>query len=107
MGSKPPKLTKDKVVQAVRSAVSENKIEYAKHALERMSERRIDVNEVETALRIGFNESRKDEYKAEFDTWIYSIRADIPVTEESNRRLRIPVVIEDGVLVVTAIDIDE
>ncbi len=100
-------MSKDEVIEFVRKSVKDQRVEYTEHALDRMSERSITVNEVEMVLKTGFNERKKDEYKAEFQAWIYSIRADLSVNRLEKRRLRVPIAIDDGVLIITAIDIDE
>ena len=46
------------------------------HALQRQVERQITRPEYLHALRTGYHEARKDEYREEYRAWSYSIRGD-------------------------------
>lgn len=100
---KTPKIPKARLLAAVRKAATEGSIFYSVHALERLEERGIITLEVRYVLKTGRHEHVKDEYKVEHNAWNYAIRG----KTLDGRDLRIAVAIDsEGVLVVTAIDLD-
>lgn len=74
------------------------------HAKVRKGERKIVQTEILEALRNGYWEKRKDEYKKAFSSWNYAVRG----KTEKGRNLRVAVAFEDagGMLIITVIDLD-
>jgi Domain of unknown function (DUF4258) len=77
---------------------------FVHHARKRLHEREVTVLEVMQIIRGGYHEVRKDEFKPEFGEWNYAIRG----KTLDARKLRLAIAIKsDGVLVITAIDLEK
>jgi hypothetical protein len=72
------------------------------HARLRMAERDIDLPEVLHVLRNGWHERKKDSFDEAYSSWNYAVRGQ----SLDKRNLRIVVTFDEGMLVVTAIDLD-
>ena len=106
--ARPEKLSKEAVLKKLKDAVKKNKIVLSIHADQRMQERNISWFEILDVLKNGHNERRKDQFKDEFNSWVYSIRHDVAESSERKRKLRIPVSFDkDGTIVISAIDLDQ
>lgn len=102
------KLSETRVLEIIQKAIKKEKIVISLHAERRMSERNITWFEIKQALLFGHNERRKDKYVENFGTWIYSMRYDLKISDVEKKRLRIPIAIDnDGVVIVSAIDLDQ
>jgi len=87
----------------LNAAVSKGRLRFSHHARERMLERDLIRLDVETVLKNGFHEKRKDKFDEEFESWNYAVRG---ITID-NRSLRIIVSFEQpNFIVVTAIDLE-
>lgn len=76
---------------------------FVRHARKRLHEREVTLLEVSQVIRGGYHEARKDEFKPEFAEWNYAIRG----KTLDARTLRLAIAIKfDGVLVITAIDLE-
>jgi len=94
---------RDDVVLRVAEAVACDSVFLSAHANQRMAERNITRFDILYVLENGTREPRKDAFKATFDEWTYAYRG---WTSEKRMELRIAVaVLDNGVLVVTAVDL--
>lgn len=73
------------------------------HARTRMSQRDITLAEVVHILRHGWHEKRKDTFDEFYKSWSYAIRG----KTFDDRNLRIVVTFDEGMLIVTAVDLDK
>lgn len=74
-----------------------------RHAIDRQNERKITRPEVLYVLRNGYHEKAKDKFESQFQSWNYSIKG----TTIDQRKLRVIVSFdEEGMLIVTAIELD-
>ena len=98
----PPKVNNPlALIQAYELQGSYN---FVHHARKRLHEREVTLLEVGQIIRGGFHESRKDEFKPEFGEWNYAIRG----KTLDARKLQLAIAIKsDGVLVITAIDLEK
>lgn len=70
------------------------------HAITRQIQRNISIPDIIRVLTTGWHESKKDEYKDEYQSWNYAIRG----KTIDNRELRIAVSFdENNMLIVTVI----
>ncbi len=97
-----PEKVKD-IMRLVAAAARAGLLLYSGHANERLRDRRIVKPEVEAILVNGYHEARKDQFSEQHAAWDYAIRG----KTVDGRSLRIVVaLIEPGVIIVTAIDLD-
>lgn len=98
--SRPPK--HPDVLGLVRDALSKERYRDTRHS-ERKGERGITIFHIKEAVRGGYHEKAKDEYKPEHLAWNYSIRG----KTLDDRELRVIVSFDEGeyLLFVTAIDL--
>lgn len=97
---RPPKETN--LLEKVRQAIQSGDYLDVVHAQERQQERQITRPEYEYVLQTGFHEKAKDEFKPEYQTWNYAIRG----KTIDQRELRVIVTFEDGLLIITVIDLE-
>lgn len=94
---------RDDVVARVVEAVASESIFLSAHANERMAERNITRFDILYVLENGTREPKKDAFKASLNEWTYAYRG---WTSDKRVELRIAVaVLDNGVMVVTAIDL--
>lgn len=105
---RPPKRTE--VLPAIRSALDNGRYRDMLHAQERQAERRVTRPEYLHVLRTGYHEARKDEYKAEYGAWNYSIRG----KTVDGRDLRVAISFEqiktgsgETLLIITVIEVGD
>lgn len=92
------------IIELTKAATDNGQVKYSSHANDRMRERAIVKPEIESILRSGHHESRRDQYREEFQAWDYAIMG----KTIDGRKLRVVVAIEKpNVLIVTAIDLDK
>lgn len=95
-----PKLSN--LMSLVRLAVSSGEYRDTYHSSQRTSERLITRLEVEYVLMNGWHEKNKDYFDDGYESWNYAIRG----LTLDKRELRIIVTFdEDGLLIITAIDL--
>jgi hypothetical protein len=98
--SRPAKISN--VLSKVRDCLEVGKYRYVGHANQRLQERSVTRLEVKQALKKGYHEKRKDEFKEEHYVWNYSIRG----KTIDGRELRVALSFDkSGMLVVTVIDL--
>lgn len=95
-----PKL--ENLLAAIAQHIISDDYTLSKHARKRMSERDLDLPDVLYILRHGWHEKRKDQYDRSYESWNYAIRG----KTVDERNLRIVVTFDEGLLIVTAIDLD-
>jgi hypothetical protein len=92
------------VLKVIRRLVEQGRYDFVAHARQRLEQRQVTLPEVVHVLRHGFHEQKKDQFKEEFSEWVYAIRG----KTLDDRKLRIAAAInDDGVLVITVIDLDK
>lgn len=102
--AKREKIDSGKLMQMIQRAVLSGSYRDTYHSAERRSKRSVTRVEMEYALLQGWHEKRKDTYNPIYETWDYSIRG----KTIDLRNLRIIVSFdEDGMLVITVIDLDK
>jgi hypothetical protein len=74
-----------------------------RHAAQRKSERDITLGEVREAVEAGWHEARKDEYRAEYKAWNYSLRG--RTLDDRDLRVIVSFDEEDDVLIITTVDL--
>jgi hypothetical protein len=91
------------LLAVVRAAVETGEYRDTTHSLVRQSGRAITGPEMEYVLKTGYHESSKDTFEEAYDEWNYAIRG----RTLDKRDLRIVVSFDmDGMLIITAIDLD-
>lgn len=100
MHSRQPKLLDP--LPTIRQFVAHGRFDFVTHALQRLQQREVTVLEVIYILEHGFHERRKDQFNQEFGNWVCAIRG----KTLDARKLRVAVVVDDGALVITVIDLD-
>lgn len=88
---------------AVRAAIHDGKYTFSKHALIRLLERDIARTEVVQVLLSGYHESAKDAFSAAFGSWNYAFHG----RTAEQRELRVAIAMEDGLVIITVIDIKD
>lgn len=97
------KKKEDVLLSAIRAIESGN-LRMTFHAIERMKERNILLNEIEEAIFNGKREEHKDEFNPERGSWKYAIRGN---TDDEDKELRIVIAFKDPLtMVITVIDLD-
>jgi hypothetical protein len=92
------------VLLEISTMLEEGKYMYIGHANQRLKERSVTRLEVKQALKNGYHEKRKDEFKEEHNRWNYSIRG----KTIDSRNLRIAITFDkNNMLVITVIDLDK
>lgn len=94
------KYSKERLISAIGIALTTGKWFLSKHAIIRMRERNITAPELEYVLSHGFHNPKKDE-RSDKD-WKYAIEG----KTIDLKRLRIIVLFENDMLIVTVIDLD-
>lgn len=91
------------VLALVREGLSKERYRDTRHASDRKGERHITIVEIKEAVRAGYHEKAKDEFKPEHLAWNYSVRG----KTLDDRELRVIVSFdeEECLLFVTAIDL--
>ena len=97
----PPKL--DRLMQRIFDAVDRGEYVVSNHAYERATDRQVPIPHAEYALRHGFHEKKKDQFKAEYQAWRYAIRGKSP--DHVNVRIVVAFA-DDGLMIVTVINLD-
>ncbi|MFU8802607.1 MAG: DUF4258 domain-containing protein [Bradymonadaceae bacterium] len=96
-----PKL--ENVLEVVRQHLADDFYGLSGHARSRMIERDIDLPDVIYTLRHGWHEKSKDQFDETYDSWNYAVRG----KTVDDRNLRIVVTFDEGMLIVTTIDLDK
>lgn len=65
---------KNNLIELIRDCIEQGKYIMTEHALERLNERDISLNDVEYILKTGFHERRKTSFDEIFRAWKYAIR---------------------------------
>ena len=100
--SRPKK--KNNLMSSVKKRAESGDFVLMPHAVERRYQRSISIADIVYVLSNGWHESKKDDFREEFDEWNYSIRG----KTVDNRQLRIVVSFdENNLLVVTVIHLQE
>lgn len=73
-----------------------------RHAFERQLERQISRMEIVQVLKRGYHEKSKDTFDKAYNSWDYAVRG----KTLDGRELRIIIVIEYNILIITAIDLN-
>lgn len=94
------KYSKEQLMRTIEIALTEGKWFLSQHAIMRMRERNVTAPELEYVLIHGFHNPKKDE-RAEKD-WKYAIEG----KTIDLKKLRIIVLLENDMLIVTVIDLD-
>ncbi len=77
---------------------------YVGHAQQRLQEREVTRLEVKQALKNGYHEKRKDEFKEDHQAWNYSIRG----KTIDKKELRVAVTFnKNNMLIITVIDLSK
>lgn len=97
---KPAKLPD--LLQTVKKLILAGKYRQSLHALDRLRERDIDLLDALYVLKNGYHEKKKDTYDEFFQEWKYAIRGK---TLENNELRVVVTVKENGMLIITAIDL--
>lgn len=90
-----------------RELLEEGRFDYTPHAIDRQLQREINDFDVEYAIKNGWHEKKKDEYKEEYKSWNYAIRGE----NVDGKRLRIAIAFEPDeqgelLVIITVIDLD-
>ncbi len=94
----------ENVLELVQQHVEAGTYLDTRHATQRKQERNIALPEMLFVLRGGFHEKRKDKFDELHNAWNYAVRG----KTVDNRPLRVIVSFDpDGMLIITAIDLDE
>jgi hypothetical protein len=100
--SKAPKI--ENLISLVQRSLSNGDYVFTGHANQRLQHREVTRLEVKQVLKSGFHEKRKDKYDDTYGSWNYSISG----KTLDMRALRIVISFdEDGMLIVTVIDISK
>ncbi len=94
----------DNLLAKIAEAVQSGRYIVSNHAFQRTKDRLIPVPQVEHVLLHGFHEQRKDKFDVHFDSWNYAIRGTTP--DRTKARI-IVALTDDGLLVVTVINLDQ
>ena len=86
----------------VRSCIAEGRYLDTRHATQRGEERDITRPEILYVLKSGHHESHKDHFDEFHEAWNYAIRG----KTVDGRSLRVVVSFDEGLLIITAIDLD-
>ena len=98
------KIASAKLIQRIQNAILSGQYRDTYHSAARRSSRSVTRLEMEYALLHGWHEKRKDKFNEIYETWDYSIRG----KTIDLRNLRVVVSFdEDGMLVITVIDLDK
>ena len=92
------------VLRHARDCLANGRYLDTRHAAERKEKREITLLEVRQVIEAGWHEKRKDEHKAEHQSWSYAIRG----KTIDKRELRVVIAFDEetGMLLITAIDLD-
>jgi hypothetical protein len=91
------------LLEKIRVALSSGKYQKTEHAKQRAAERGIIIADYEYVLKTGNHESKKDKFDEMYNTWNYAIRG----KTIDKRELRVVITFdEDGMLLITVIDLD-
>ena len=93
------------VLGAVKLLVREGNWSLDPHAQRRMKERSITIPEVQYVLETGYREEKKDTCQTYASSGIKEMRYAIRGPTIDQRELRVVIVLEDGLWVVTVIDL--
>lgn len=96
---RPPKHTD--LIPKIRSAVVNEDFLLTEHAKARMAQRKVALTDLLYALTTGWHEAVKDEYSEEFRAWRYAVRG----RTVDRRELRVAVVLDPDLMVITVIDL--
>lgn len=97
------------ILKVVRDHIEQGQVIDTRHSISRQGERQISYPQVLYVLKMGWHESRKDEWKENHASWNYAIRG----TTADGVEVRVPVFfIEDDpdmtyVGIATVINIDK
>lgn len=101
---RPEKLPDVDLLEMIKKLISEGKYRQSIHALDRLVERDIDLLDALYVLKKGYHEKRKTTFDEVFQQWKYAIRG----RTLENDELRVIVAVkENGVLIITAIDLNK
>lgn len=64
----------DHLLQVIRECVKQGKYILTEHAIQRLHEREISLNDAEYVLKNGYHEKKKTSFDESFRTWKYAIR---------------------------------
>ncbi len=70
--ARPPQL--EKLLETIRNCIDKDRYTQTVHALQRESERSIDLLDVLYVLKTGYHEKSKTKFDEVFKTWKYAIR---------------------------------
>lgn len=94
----------DNIFQVIRDCIDKGKYILTEHALERLNERHISLNDAEYVLKNGYHEKKKNSFDEVFKTWKYAIRG--KTIEELDIRLIIAFD-EQGMIIITLMHVGE
>jgi len=69
---KPPQI--ENLFQVIRECIEQGKYILTEHAVQRVNERDISLNDAEYVLKNGYHEKNKTSFDDAFRTWKYAIR---------------------------------
>jgi hypothetical protein len=92
------------LLDVVRTCIAEGRYLDTRHAARRGMEREITRPEILYVLKSGFHEKRKDKFDELYQAWNYAIRG--KTVDKKNVRVAVSFD-ENGLLIITAIDLDK
>ena len=100
MSKKPPKI--EHVASSIRNHAERGDVLFLSHAVIRQGERDVTREEVLMVLIKGRHVPKRDRFDASHHAWSYAVEG--RTVEE--RHLRVIVAFDDGMIVVTVVDLD-
>ncbi len=92
----------DELFPKIRDCLDKGLYRQSKHAIERESEREIDLPDVLYVLKNGYHEKQKTSFDEAFQTWKYSVRG--KTLDEID--IRIIIVFDDaGMMIITVMHV--
>lgn len=98
------RVKEDNLLAKIAEAVQSGCYVISGHAFQRVKDRLVPVPYVEYVLLHGFHEQRKDKFDSHFGSWNYAIRG---ITPDQTKVRVIVTFADDGLLVVTVINLDQ
>lgn len=94
----------EQLFSVIGECIEQGRYILTEHALQRLNERAITVNDAEYVLKNGYHEKRKTSFDEVFNTWKYAIRG------KTVEQLDIRIIIafdQDGMIVITLMHVGE
>lgn len=89
------------LLETIRKYIASGKYRVSKHAVKRQNERAVSLPKTLYVLTNGVHEEKKTLFDTKFQTWKYAIRGKTP----DGIDIRVIVVLEDEMIIITVIQV--